>query len=113
MKHPSMEEMIADCERMKKPDETIVFAIGAGRMIPKLGMKKIMEKTFEYIKGIDGFIGVHPIDLWHNLLLFDTLNHAKAAKNVLSSKGVPLGQIAPLMIPSVFVKGENDDTKDS
>ena len=93
-----MEEMIKNCLEKKREDEEMVFAIGVGRMIPVVGKKKKMEDTLKYIKKMDGFVGVHPVDLWHNLLIFRTLNDAKRAKNDLSSKGVSMGQIAPVLV---------------
>lgn len=80
-----IDKMIAECERIKKPTEIISYGLGVGRIAPMLGKVKAQEKAFEYIKSLDGFLGVHPVDLWHNILLFDSLNHAKAAKNLLTS----------------------------
>lgn len=93
-----MEEMIKECMAKKTENEEMVFAIGVGRIIPVIGKKKKMEDTLKYIKKMDGFVGVHPVDLWHNLLIFRTLNDAKRAKNDLSSKGVSMGQIAPVLV---------------
>lgn len=104
--YPSMEEMIAACKRNKKENETICFALGTERIFPKLGMKKKQEEALEYIKKLDGFIGVHPIDLWRTLLIFDTLNNAKAARNSLNAKGCPVGQVAPMLVPTEYVKGD-------
>lgn len=93
-----IKEMEKDCLEKKREDEEMVYAIGAGRLIPMLGKRKIMKKTLDYIKGMKGFIGVHPIDMWHNLLIFKTLNDAKMARNDLTNKGVSLGQIAPILV---------------
>ena len=95
----SIDEMIKDCEAKVREDETIVFAIGAGRIFPKLGMMKAQKKAMKVIQKQDGFVGIHLIDLWHTLLIYDTLNHAKSARNVLISKGMELGEIVPIMIP--------------
>ena len=94
---PDIDEMIKDCESKLKDDEVIVFGLGAGRIVPMLGKKKVMEKTFKYIRKMKGFIGIHPVDLWHTLLLFDTLNDAKSARNDLKSKGVSVGNVVPVM----------------
>lgn len=104
MNEPTMEEMIEACEKKKTDDEIIAFGLGAGRIVPVMGKSKIMKKTFKYIKEMDGFIGVHPIDIWHTLLVFDTLNHAKGARNDLKGKGVPVGQVVPILIPKEFKK---------
>ena len=101
-----MEEMIRDVEEKRKPNEVILFAIGAGRIAPVFGKKKQMEKTLMYIKGLDGFVGVNPMDLWHTLLLFDTLNNAKLARNKLEAKGVPVGQVAPVLVDKAYLGGD-------
>lgn len=108
---PSMDEMIADCEKKKTENEVIVFAIGAGRVTPMLGKRKAMKKAFNEIKKQKGFIGIHPIDLWRTLLLYDELNHAKAARNVLTSKGVQLGNICPVLIPKEHFNNARDYAK--
>jgi hypothetical protein len=101
-----MDEMIKACEETRREDETIVFAIGAGRIAPKLGMKKAQLAAMQYINDLEGFIGIHPVSLWRTLLLFDTLNHAKAGLNQMKAKGIGVGQIAPILIPTIHVKGE-------
>ena len=100
--YPSMEEMIESCEKKRREDEVIVFALGVGRVIPMLGKMRAMKKGMNYIKTLEGFIGVHPIDLWKNLLVFDTLNNAKEAKNKLRFKGVPVGNVAPILIEKEY-----------
>ena len=114
MKDLTMEDMIKACEEKKKTDfEKICFAIGAGRIIPKIGWKKRMKETLDYIKKLDGFYGIYPVDLWHTMLIFDTLNHAKAAKNMLRFKQVPIGNIIPVLVPintDLYSKdGDNND----
>ena len=104
-KYPSMDEMIRDCEKTKKDNETICFALGTGRIFPKLGMMKKQEEAMNFIKTLDGFIGIHPLDLWRTLLIFDTLNNAKAARNELKAKNCPVGQVAPILIPTEYAKG--------
>ena len=108
MNIPSMDEMIEKCEKMRRPDEIIAFAIGAGRAMPFLtdGRKKrrAMKEGIECVKKQAGFMGFHPVDIWPNMLIFDTLNNAKAARNILSDKGMTLGQIIPILVP---ITGEN------
>lgn len=100
-----MDFMIEQCEKKRRKDEVIVFAIGAGRIVPKIGMKKEFEAAFKIIKNLDGFIGVHPVTLWKTLLIFDTLNHAKSGKNLLKLRGIEIGEIVPLLIPAQDMKG--------
>lgn len=106
MNYPNMDEMIRDCEKKKRPDEEICFALGAGRVIPKLGWKKRISEALDYIKSLDGFIGIHPVDLWHTLLIFDTLNNAKAARNQLKFKKMNVGQVAPILVEKQYIQKE-------
>lgn len=100
-----MDEMIKACEEKRREDESIVFAIGAGRIAPKLGMKKAQMAAMDFINGLDGFIGVHPVSLWRTLLIFDTLNNAKAGLNQMKAKGIGVGQIVPILVPTIYIKG--------
>ena len=104
MKEPEMKDMIADCESKRTPDEIICFAIGAGRILPKVGMRKAMKEANEYIQGLDGFVGFFPFDLWHTLIIFDTLNNAKAGKNLLKSKDISVGNVIPILVDKQYVK---------
>ena len=96
------------CEEKKKDNEVIVFTVGCGRMIPlptdRRKMRKAMEEALEYIKKLEGFVGIHPVDIWHTLLLFDTLNNAKGGRNMLRFKGVQCGDnIVPILIEKKYL----------
>lgn len=107
-----MDEMIRECKEKKKDNETICFAFGVGRVIPKLGMMKQMKAALEFIKTLEGFCGMHPIDLWHTLLIFDTLNNAKGGRNMVKSKGIQVGDfIAPILVETKYLK-EGDQSED-
>ena len=107
-KIPDMDEMIKDCKAKQKPDEAICFAVGAGRILPKLGMGKQMEVALEYIKGLEGFCGVHPVDL--TLIIFDSLNNAKGGKNMMQAKGISTGKyIIPILVQKQFLEGVKSD----
>lgn len=102
-KIPEMDEMIEDCRKKQRPDEEIVFALGVGRMAPlpfdSKETKKGLKAGLDFIKTLDGFMGVTPLDLHRNLLLFDTLNNAKGGRNLLKHEGVSVGQIVPVLMP--------------
>ncbi len=100
-KIPDMDEMIKACEAKKTDDEIIAFALGGGRILPLPFRKKGFKKALEIIKKQQGFLGIHPVDLWHTLLIFDTLNNAKMARNVFKSQ-FPVGQVVPILIPKNF-----------
>lgn len=102
--YPSMEEMIEDCKKKQKPDEEIVFTFGTGRIVPKFGMHKQMKAGMDLVKKQDGFLGIHPIDLWHTLLIFDTLNNAKGARNNLKAKGIGVGQVVPILVKKEYIE---------
>ena len=103
-----MDEAIADLERTKRPDESICFGFGVGRMMPlpwdKKSVKKGLEEALKYIKKLEGFFAVHPIDIYHNILVFDTLNNAKGGRNLLKSKDVPCGDIVPILIKTQYLQ---------
>lgn len=108
-KIPDIDEMIEQCKEKQHPDEEICFGLGVGRMIPIPGQKKAFDKGLKLINSLDGFQGVHPVDLWHNVLIFDTLNNGKAARNVLKSKGIGVGQVVPVLIEKRFLKIKGDE----
>jgi hypothetical protein len=97
-KIPDMDEMIEECRKKQRPDEDICFGFGSGRILPMVGKRKAMAEAMEYIKSLDGFLGVHPIDTWYTILIFDTLNNAKGGRNMIKSKGIECGHIVPLLV---------------
>lgn len=109
MREFDFEKELQACKDKKREDETIVFTVGCGRMIPLITdrkkIRKGMKEALEYIKKLDGFIGVHPVDLWHTLLLFDTENNAKRARNLLRAKDVQCANyIVPILVETKFLK---------
>ena len=109
MREFDFEKELQTCKNKKREDETIVFTVGCGRIIPiptdARKLRKGMEEALEYIKKLDGFIGVHPVDLWHTLLLFDTENNAKCARNLLRSKDVQCANyIVPILVETKYLK---------
>lgn len=108
MEIPSMEEMIEDCRKKQTPDEAIVFAFGVGRVVPlptdNRATRKGIKAAMKYIKELDGFKGIHPIELDKNLLIFDTLNNAKGGRNLLKTKDVYVGEIVPILVQKIFLE---------
>lgn len=43
-KIPDMDEMIKKCEQRRELGEVIIYALGAGRIIPKFGKAKAQKK---------------------------------------------------------------------
>lgn len=98
------------CKKKKRDDETIVFTVGCGRMLPlktdKKDIRKGMEKAIEFIKKQEGFLGVHPVDLWRTLLLFDSVNNAKRCRNLLEAEGVQCANyIVPILVETKYIEG--------
>ena len=102
---PTMEEMVEACKKKQQEGEIIAYAFGVGRLIPKFGKRRKMKAAWEWIKESQGFLGVHPFDLYHNMLIYDTLNNAKGARNILKAEGNSLGNIVPILIPEEFANG--------
>lgn len=111
MREFDFEKELQACKDKKREDETIVFTVGCGRMIPLITdrkkIRKAMEEAIEYIKTLDGFVGVHPVDLWHTLLLFDSENNAKGGRNLLRSKGIQCANyIVPILVETKYLEKE-------
>lgn len=107
-KYPDMDEMIAKCKEMQQPDESIVFAFGVGRMMPlpwdSRKVKKGIKDGLEFIKNLNGFLGVTPMGIDKNLLLFDTLNNAKGGRNLLKNEDVFVGNVVPILVKTEYIK---------
>lgn len=88
----------------------MAYAFCVGRMTPHLimgrEMRKGLEKALDMIKHQEGFIGIYPKDLWHNILVYRTLNDAKRAKNELRCEGVETGNyVIPVLVPKAYTEG--------
>jgi len=53
-------------------------------------LKRRSKKAIDYINRLDGFCGLHPMPQG-TLCLFESENDAKAARNLMRSKGIPVG----------------------
>lgn len=110
MREFDFEKELQACKDKKREDEIIVFTFGIGRIIPlrtdRKKTRKAMVEAIKYIKKLDGFVSVHPVDLFHNLLLFDSENNAKCARNLLRAQGVECSKsyIVPLLIDTKYLK---------
>lgn len=76
-------------EQKKIADGTRVFSVSTGRV--DVFFKKSREAA-EYVVKRPGFIGVHPTeDGNYTLWLFDTVNNAIGAKNLMKFRGIQVG----------------------
>lgn len=105
---PDMDEMIEDCKKKQRPDEEICFGFGVGRMIPlptdSRPLRRAIKQAQKYISALEGFIGVYPIELGRNVLIFDSLNNAKGGRNLLKNKDCHVGQIVPILVNKQFIR---------
>lgn len=69
------------------------------------------HKLLEYVKKLDGFLGIHPVPPRGTLLMFKTENDAKRARNLISQDlKVPTGDnIMEVYIPEEYAKGGQAD----
>ena len=105
-----IDELIKKCEAKKTENEVIAFSVGAGRILPIFGKTKQIKQGMDYIQGLKGFLGFGPVDLWHTMVIFDTLNNAKGGKNLMNSKGIATGKyIVPILIPKEYEHGGTTD----
>ena len=66
-------------------------AVGTLPLRPKFLMPKATTDAIKIIKEQEGLVGVTPMYPRGTLLLFDTENHAKGARNVLRFHGIVVG----------------------
>ena len=87
--------MIIEHTGQPKENEMEAWTVATGNMpMPwdKRKVKKAAFKALEYIITLDGFIGFFPEPPKGTLCLFDTLNNAKMAKNMMDYKGITTGE---------------------
>ena len=75
--------------------ETKLYTVAIGNFKgPFASPRRMLEekRLIEEIKKLDGFYGVYPSPPNGTLLLFETENNAKGARNILRSLGVNCGR---------------------
>ena len=84
-------------------EEIEVWSVAVGNVNPFL---KASRKAIEYIAKLDGLVGVHPHYPDGTLVLFESENSAKRARNMMESKGIKCGNnICKIYIPAIYAKG--------
>ena len=72
---------------------------------------KDQKKVLKIIKNLDGFYGLKPCYPHGTLLLFNTENNAKRARNELDSLGIQTGtNICEVFIPEEYAKTKEEST---
>ncbi len=65
------------------------YTVAAGNVAPH---KKASRDAVKFIKTLDGLLGVKPCYPSGTLLLFDTENNAKTARNRMDAVGIQTGR---------------------
>lgn len=101
--------MIYETGKQPHPGESKCFTVAIGNFPMPWQRRKWKQavKVMDYIKDLDGFLGIHPLPPKGTLLIFRTVNDAKAAKNVLVAKGVIVGEnICEIFVNNQDLPGE-------
>ena len=69
-------------------EKMYVWTVATGEV--KIWRKESREAV-QYIKTLEGLVGVHPVPGRGVLWLFDSENNAKGARNLMQSKGIQCG----------------------
>ncbi len=83
--------------------EVKCWAFGVGNVTMNPLFQKAQKKAFDLIKAQEGFLGVHPMYPHGTLLIFDTENNAKGARNVLRSKDIKCGGIGEVYVDDRYL----------
>lgn len=87
----------------KEDVKVYTVAIGQIRLNPLI-MKR-QKEALQYIQGLNGFIGFHPVIPYGTLCLFKTENDAKGARNLMRAKGIETGKnIGEVFIDKEYIK---------
>lgn len=87
--------------------EVYTVAVGNIPMLPKMLMPKAVKAAIKLISEQEGLIGVTPMYPRGTLLLFDTENNAKGARNVLRFNGVQCGtNICKAYVDEKYLEGD-------
>lgn len=90
----------------KQPNEVSVYTVAVGNISLNPLFKKRQKQALDYISSLDGFIGLYPHPPYGTLCLFKNKNDAKAARNLMKSKGIGTGKnICEVYIDKKFLRG--------
>lgn len=70
-------------------DKKYVWTVATGNVNP---FKKEGREAVKFIKRLKGLVAVHATYPHGTLILFDDLNNAKGARNLMEAKGIQCGQ---------------------
>ena len=70
-------------------DKKCVWTVAVGNFNP---LMKASRDAVKFIKDLEGLVAVHPCYPNGTLLLFDSKNNAKGARNLMQAKGIQTGR---------------------
>lgn len=73
----------------RRDNEISCWTVAVGNFVPFLKKSRL---AIEFIKTLDGFVGVHPCPPRGTLILFRTESDAKIARNLMEAKGIVCGK---------------------
>lgn len=90
--------------------EVQLWAVAVGNMPTRFTPRKIRKAgiaALNFIKKLDGFVGVTPIPQRGTLCLFRTENDAKRGMNLMNSEGIVTGKnICDVFVDEKYVREE-------
>lgn len=90
-----------------KENEIAAWTVAVGR-IPLIPWRKGVKEAIKLIKEQEGFMAIHPVAGRGTLLLFDSENNAKGARNVLRFHGVQCGsEICKVFVDKRYLGGSD------
>ncbi len=97
-------------EYKPKENEIAVYTVAVGGFPKFPWFNKGVYEAIKLIKEQEGFIGMHPVRGRGNLLLFDTENNAKGARNMLRFRGIDCGSnICKVYIDRKYLKHDKSN----
>lgn len=93
----------------KKENEVECYTVAIGNLPTPLAskkQKKDAKEVIKFVEKLEGYQGLYPLYPKGTLLIFDTKNNAKIAKNKLDYKGVKTGyNIGTVFVDKKYIKG--------
>ena len=93
-----------------KENEVELWTVTVGNLpiLPKFLQPKGVREAVALIKEQEGFVAIYPQYPWGTLLLFDTENNAKGARNILRFRGIQCGDnICKVYADKRYLEGRN------
>lgn len=80
------------------------WAFGVGNLTMNPLFRKMQKEIIDLIKSQDGFKGLTPMYPRGTLLVFDTENNAKGARNILRSKDIKCGGVSEVYVEARYLQ---------